>query len=111
LVTLTIAGEEYTMSFFDWYDELYSGKWASADKELKVEVIAAIEGAILNEFNCIPLRSVRQASLLSQKVEYVTYDYNGATIEEYGGFRFITYNFTDAEWEKYCEKQNNKLTY
>ena len=111
LVTLTIAGEEYTMSFFDWYDELYSGKWASADKELKVEVIAAIEGAILNEFNCIPLRSVRQASLLSQKVEYVTYDYNGATIEEYGGFRFMTYNFTDAEWEKYCENQNNKLTY
>jgi hypothetical protein len=99
------------MSFFDWYDELYSGKWASADKDLKVEVIAAIEGAILNEFNCIPLRSVRQPSLLSQKVEYVTYEYSGATIEEYGGFRFMTYNFTDAEWEKYCEKQNNKLTY
>ena len=111
LVTLTIAGEEYTMSFYDWYDELYSGKWASADNELKVEVTAAIEGAILDEFNCIPLRSVRQASLLSQKVEYVTYDYSGATIEEYGGFRFMTYNFTDAEWEKYCEKQNNKLTY
>ncbi|MGN0375815.1 MAG: ABC transporter substrate-binding protein [Butyrivibrio sp.] len=111
LVTLTVEGKEYTMSFYDWYEALYTGKWAQAEENVRLEVLAGMEGAILKEYNCVPLRVLREASLLSQKVEYITYDFSGAYMETYGGFRFMSYNYTDAEWADYCAKQNNQLTY
>lgn len=109
-VTLSVQGKEYTMSFYDWYEELYTGKWATAEADVRLEVLAGIEGAVLKEYNCVPLRSVRDAFLLSQKCEYVTYDFSGAYMETYGGFRYMTYNYTDAEWAEYCAEQG-QLSY
>lgn len=110
-ITLKISGKEYTMSYFEWYEELYLGQWATADVEVRLEVLAAIEGALLKNYHTLPLRNYRQAYLLSQKVEYVTYDFDVMLVEPFGGFRFMTYNYTDAEWEEYCAKQNNQLKY
>ncbi len=109
-VTLSVQGKEYTMSFYDWYEALYTGKWATAETDVRLEVLAGIEGAVLKEYNCVPLRSVRDAFLLSQKCDYVTYDFSSAYLETYGGFRFMTYNYTDAEWADYCAGQN-QLSY
>ena len=111
LVTLTIAGTEYTYSYYDWFLELYEGQWATADTEVRLEVLAAVEGALLENYHTLPLRSLREAYLLSQQVEYITYDFDIMIMEEFGGFRFMTYNYTDAEWEEYCAEQNNQLTY
>ena len=110
-VTLTIRGKEYTYTYFQWYEELCLGQWATADAATRLEVLAAVEGALLENYHTLPLRNYRQAYLLSQKVEYVTYDFDVMHIEPFGGFRFMTYNFTDAEWEEYCAEQDNKLRY
>lgn len=110
-VTLTIGGKEYTYNYFEWYEELCLGQWASADASTRLEVLAAVEGALLKNYHTLPLRNYRQAYLLSQKVEYVTYDFDVMHTEPFGGFRFMTYNFTDEEWTEYCESQNNKLKY
>ena len=110
-VTMTIDGKEYTYSYYDWFVELYMGQWATADTETRLEVLAALEGALLKNYHTLPLRSLREAYLLSQKVEYVTYDFDIMTIEPFGGFRFMTYNYNDEEWEEYCAEQNNQLEY
>ncbi len=109
-VTLSIQGKEYTMSFYDWYEELYTGQWATSESDVRLEVLAGIEGALLKEYNCVPLRSVRDAFLLSQKCEYITYDFSGAYMETYGGFRYMTYNYTDAAWADYCA-EHGQLSY
>lgn len=109
--TFSVDGKEYTMSFYDWYKELLAGTWATADTNIRLEVLAGMEAALLKEYNCVPLRSVSKPFLLSQKVEYITYEFNGAYTEKYGGFRFMTYKYTDAEWEEYCAEQNNQLKY
>ncbi len=109
--TATIDGKDETMSFYDWYVALCEGKWAQADPDIRLEVLAAIEGAVLKEYNALPLWNDRSAALLSQKVDYVTYDFSSAYMETYGGFRFMTYNYNDAQWEDYCSENNNQLTY
>ena len=110
-VTLTIGGKEYTYTYYEWYEELCLGQWATADSATRLEVLAAVEGALLKNYHTLPLRNYRQAYLLSQKVEYVTYDFDVMHIEPFGGFRFMTYNYNDAEWEEYCQTQDNKLKY
>lgn len=110
-ITATIDGKEYTYSFYDWYAELCEGQWAQADSDTRLEVLATIEGAVLDEYCAIPLWIRRTATLESQKIEYITYDFKSTYTESYGGIRFMTYNYTDEEWEKYCADQNNQLTY
>lgn len=110
-ITMTIGGKEYTYSYYDWFVELYMGQWATADTETRLEVLAAIEGALLNNYHTLPLRNYQQAYLLSQQVEYITYDFDIMIIEPFGGFRFMTYNYTDDEWNEYCENQNRQLKY
>lgn len=109
--TATIDGKEYTYSFYDWYVELCEGQWTSADAKIRLEVLAAIEGALLDEYCAVPIWSDRDASLMSQKIEYITYDFKSSYSEAYGGIRFMKYNYTDEEWEKYCSDQNNQLHY
>ena len=110
-VTLTIGGKEYTYTYFQWYEELCLGQWATADSATRLEVLAALEGALLKNYHTLPLRNYSQAYLLSQKVEYSTYDFDVMHIEPFGGFRYMTYNYNDAEWEAYCQEQDNKLKY
>ena len=110
-VTATIGGKEYTYSFYDWYIELCEGQWALADADTRLEVLAAVEGAILDEYCAIPIWNDRSAQLISQKVEYITYEFKSSYSDAYGGIRFMTYNYTDEEWEKYCADQNNQLKY
>ena len=109
--TAEIDGEEYTMSFEDWDYELRQGEWATAATDTRLQVLAAIEENILLQFNTTPVYSLQSSALLSQKVEYITYDYSSKISESFGGIRFMTYNYTDAEWEEYCAENNNQLTY
>ena len=46
--------------------------------------------------------------LLSPKFSYLTYDYN--TFMGFGGIRYMTVNYTDAEWADYVKANNNDLT-
>ena len=110
-VTAKIGDKEYTYSFYDWYIELCEGQWALADADTRLEVLAAVEGAILDEYCAIPIWNDRSAQLVSQKVEYITYEFKSSYSDSYGGLRFMTYNYTDEEWDKYCADQNNQLKY
>ena len=95
----------FTMSLLDWYDCLngaasaeYDWSEGVVDNEIRLGIIAQLERAILKAYYTVPLEYSFSASLLSYKIEYKSRNYN--TFMGYGGIRYITYNYTDAEWEE-----------
>ena len=92
-----------TMSLMDWYACLnglegckYDWSEAALPNAQRLQLIAALEGEILKVYYTVPLFYSFGASLLSYKVDYITYEYN--TFMGYGGLKYMSYNFDDAEW-------------
>ena len=105
-----------TMSLMDWYYCLNGAGGAKYDfsatalpNEQRLQLIAALEKEVLNAYYTVPLYNNFTASLLSYKVDFITYEYN--TFMGYGGLRYMTYNFNDEEWAAEVAKQNGELNY
>ena len=103
-----------TMSLLDWYDCLNgAGKydWSSngLEQSQRLQLIAALEEQVLKVYYTVPLANSFSASLLGYKVEYITYEYN--TFMSYGGFKYMTYNYDDAQWAAAVAEQNGELNY
>lgn len=110
----TVENPTLTMSLMDWYDCLNGAQGAAhnwsvgfVDNSVRLGIIAALEKEILSVYYTVPLVNSFSASLLSYKVEYITSEYN--TFMSYGGIRYMTYNYDDAEWFEYVKK--NKIDY
>jgi hypothetical protein len=104
------------MSLLEWYDCLNGAGGAKYDwsatalaQSQRLQLIAALEKEVLKVYYTVPLYNNFSASLLSYKVDYVTYEYN--TFLGYGGVRYMTYNYTDAEWAKVIADNNGELNY
>ena len=103
-----------TMSLIDWYKCLNgAGKYDWSATALKqsqrLQLIAALEEQVLGAYYTVPLYNNFSASLLSYKVDYVTYEYN--TFMGYGGVKYMTYNFDDAAWAAEVAANNGELNY
>ena len=72
------------------------GKFASYDYAVRCEVFAHLEYVYLSHFTTVPLYYRNGASLLSRKVDYAVSQY--LQLIGYGGLRYMTYNYTDADW-------------
>ena len=103
-----------TMSLMDWYKCL-NGKgtydWSSnaLEESQRLQLIAALEREVLKVYYTVPLTYSFGASLLSHKVDYITYEYN--TFMSYGGMKYMTYNYDDAEWALLIWENNGQLNY
>jgi hypothetical protein len=105
-----------TMSLIEWYNCLNGAGSAKYDfssnaleESQRLQLIAALEKEVLQVYYSVPLYNDFSASLISYKVDYVTYEYN--TFLGYGGIRYMTYNFSDAEWEGEVAKVNGEFNY
>ena len=103
-----------TMGLLDWYACLNgTGKydWSSngLPQEKRLQLIAALEEQVLQVYYTVPLANSFSASMLSYKVDYITYEYN--TFMGYGGFKYMTYNYDDAQWAAAVAEQNGELNY
>ena len=103
-----------TMSLMDWYACLNGyGKydWSAngLDQELRLQLIARLEKEILAQYYTVPLLNNFSASLISYKIDYITYEYN--TFMAYGGQKYLKYNYTDEEWDAVVAENNNVLDY
>ena len=105
-----------TMSLMDWYACLnglegckYDWSEAALPNSQRLQLIAALEGEILKVYYTVPLFYSFGASLLSYKVDYITYEYN--TFMGYGGLKYMSYNFDDAEWAAEVAKVGGELDY
>lgn len=114
------AGEELTMSVYNWYccvngvaesyEQEYTYNWGAGqiDESARLEVIAAIEELILGKYYTIVTTSSYSATVYSAKWSYISDDYN--TFMGYGGIRYMTANYDDAEWIKYINSNNGNLS-
>lgn len=105
-----------TMSLIDWYNCLngasgakYNWSATALEQSQRLQLIAALEEQVLAAYYTVPLYNDFGASLLSYKVDYITYEYN--TFMSYGGMKYMTYNFDDAAWEAEVAKNGGELNY
>ncbi len=105
-----------TMSLIEWYNCLngipgskYDFSEAALKEEQRLQLIAALEAQVLQMYYTVPMLNSFSASLLSYKVDYITYEYN--TFMGYGGLKYMKYNYTDEEWAAEVAAQNNQLDY
>jgi oligopeptide transport system substrate-binding protein len=86
-----------------------TGKFATADMETKLSVLAGIEENFLKKYYCIPVCTTTVCSMLSYKTSYYTEDYN--IMYGFGGIELAKFNYTDAEWEAFVAEQGGTLNY
>lgn len=117
---IEIDGTPVTMNLKQWSDALngstvtvsgveYNFGEASTDIETRLEILAAIEGRVLQTYNYIPMLQNASMYLLTQQVYYVSEDYN--PIMAYGGIAYMKYNYDDAAWAEYVSSQGGELKY
>ncbi|MBQ4099708.1 MAG: hypothetical protein IJC87_06295 [Clostridia bacterium] len=109
------SGEELSLTARDWYNSLNgsvsedqcSYDWANAPVEVRLDILAMLEKYGLEKYYTIPTSRGFTASLHSAKWNYISEDYN--TMMGFGGIRYITYNYSDAEWEAFVEEHGGDL--
>lgn len=104
----------YTYNLQEWGDGIQGKDGAVRNFSLyptedKLTILGAIETAILEAYYSVPVYSRYSASLISYKCDYNSYEYN--TFMGYGGMRYMTYHFDDAEWAEFVESKDGTLNY
>ncbi len=122
-------GTKYRASVWDWTraimgedidiypvngEELGEAKTYScglADKKdaERLNILAAIEGAVLSTYDLIPINNESSAALKGMQIQYYTEEYVYGVGR--GGIKYMTYNYTDAEWDAFVASQNGQLNY
>ncbi len=74
------------------------------DYETRLEILAAIEGAILSTYDYIPMLQNASMQLVSKQIFYVVDEYN--PIMSRGGIAYLKYEYNDAEWAEYVASQD-----
>jgi Bacterial extracellular solute-binding proteins, family 5 Middle. len=110
-LTVAIHGESYTASVMDWYEIMCGGTrsvtgpdgitlkftcGAEGNPGIRLDILAALEAAVLGNYDVIPMSEGRTFQLWGDQV--------CCALEEYvfglgfGGVKYLTYNYSDREW-------------
>lgn len=110
-LTINVGGTDVTNTWFDWNYELNDGNGdysaSKADLETRLDILSAMELALVQKWVFASIYAYSNASLYSYKIQFGTNDY--VNLVAYGGIRFMTFNYDDAEWDNYLK--NNTLDY
>lgn len=98
----------YTMGLMNWWrclngqpkaSDTYKFDWSdgAVPSSFRLAIIAALEGEVLKMYYTVPLYNWYSASLISYKIEYISRDEH--TFMGFGGLRYMTFNYSDDEWE------------
>ena len=126
MLDIEIGGYTLRASVFDWGKSALSGDTIKAlivedgvltndyvmihcgttcKPEIRLDVLAAVEGAVLDQYDMIPTLLDASATLKGMKIKY--------GVEEYvfgvgrGGIKYMTFNYTDDEWAQYIANSDN----
>lgn len=124
-LTIELDGTEWTTSVYNWYDIMngvpctlrdaagntmeYSCGSADGDIETRLQILGSLEGAILMNYNFIPLSGAASAQLKGAQIQYYTEEYIWGM--GFGGVKYMTYNYDDAEWADYVNSLGGVLDY
>ena len=121
MLTIELDGVKYTASVWDWTTSmtgtaikatLEDGTQVDMDPAVTTSnklVLAALENAVLQNYNFIPLMGDSGATLKGMQIEYFLED------EVFplgrGGVKYMTYNYDDVEWDAFVAEQGGTLNY
>lgn len=121
MLTINLEGVDYTASVWDWTTsisgaEIKAKNAAGEEVQLTREqtnqnlfILAALEDCVLQNYDFIPLTGDNSAALKGMQIEYFLED------EVFplgrGGVKYMTYNYTDAEWDAFVAEQGGVLNY
>lgn len=124
-MTVSIHGEALTTPVLTWYEILngetrgvaaedgtlrdYACGIAEGDPEARLDILAALENAVLMNYDSIPMSDDCRAELKGRQVRFFTEE--AVFGMDYGGFRYLTYDYTDAEWDAYVASCGGRLSY
>ena len=124
-LTIELDGTEWTAKVTDWFKIMngtactitaadgttkeYSCGSADNDSEARLQILGSFEGAIMMNYDFIPLSGDSSAQLVGQQVQYHSEEYLYGV--GFGGIKYMTYNYNDAEWADYVASQNGVLDY
>lgn len=124
-LTISINGKNLTATVYDWYlalagntitatveggsetEEITAG--TSADATLRLDILAGIEGAVLQQYDMIPVGLASSATLKGMRIKYYTEEYVYGMGR--GGIQYYTYAMNDDEWSNYVKEQGGTLDY
>ena len=125
MVTIPVDGVDYTASAKDWLDIMngtavtitaadgstieYSCGVADEDPETRLEILGALEGAVLLNYNFVPIMDDATAQMRGQQIQYKTEEYIFGM--GFGGIKYYTFNYSDAEWDAYVASNGGTLDY
>ena len=107
--TEAMMGESVTITAADGTSKEFQAGSADDNAEDRFEVLVALENAVLSTYDLIPMFDDCTANLKSMKVQYGTEDYVFGM--ERGGLQYLTYNYSDAEWDQFVSEQGGTLNY
>lgn len=126
MLTIELNGTEYTASVMDWNRAImgeevtitaadgtktaYKAGTSDDKDEERYLILTALEGAVLETYEMIPMIDASSAALKGMQIEYYTEDYVYG-VGRHGGFKYLTYNYSDAEWEEFVASQGGQLNY
>ena len=122
---IEIDGVVYTASVQDWYQIMngtacvikaadgtemeYSCGVTDENPEVRLQILGALEGAVLLNYNFIPIMDDAGAQIRGQQINYYTEEYIFGM--GFGGLKYYTYEYNDAEWEAFVAENNGMLDY
>jgi hypothetical protein len=87
----------------------YSCGTADGDPATRLAILGALEEAVLLNYNFIPLMDDAGANLKGMQINYYTEDYIFGM--GFGGVKYYTYEYSDAEWDAFVAEQGGTLVY
>ncbi len=125
-MTVTLEdGTVLTATVYEWYQaingvaieatnadgETVEYVCGSADgmKEDRLTILAGMENAILMNYCYIPMNGDAGAQLKGMQLKYYHEEYMFGM--GFGGIKYMTYNYTDAEWDEFVASQGGELDY
>ena len=119
-VPVSGANKDVTLTLKQWSDALngtpvevagvtYNYSADQADLDVRLDILAACEGKLLEAGNCLPMVQSGSVALLSQQVYYVVEDYN--PLLGRGGLAYTKYHYDEYDWSVYVQTQGGMLKY
>lgn len=107
--TQAMLGEVITIKAEDGTTKEFSAGSADDNSEDRFEVLVGLENAVLGNYDLIPMFDDCTAALKSMKIQFATDEYYYSIGR--GGVQYMTYDYSDAEWDAFVSEQGGKLNY
>ncbi len=107
--TYCLGGEEITITAEDGTTKTFKAGSSDGVDEARFAILTVMENAILETYHLIPLIDDASASLKGMQIEFYTEEYIYGVGR--GGVKYMSYNYTDAEWNDFVASQGGSLNY